>query len=107
MRLRVAAGAADEYRVPLCLLAIASIGAAIMSCAPSGSWEGTLDERGGVTYVANSSTGTWAHPDRAPFALVLERVFGVEDSPEADAGIYTASERPLAQVRRYRVEVEQ
>lgn len=54
----------------------------LVACSPAATWQGTIEERGEVTYVSNPRDGLWQDRDPAPIRFELEQTFGAEIGPE-------------------------
>lgn len=61
------------------LLALAAV--ATTACSADLGWQGTIDERDGVAYVANPRDGMWQDREPVPIRFVLEQTFGADVEP--------------------------
>lgn len=60
---------------------IAGILALLAACAAQPEWAGSIQDRNGVTYVANPEIGLWADAEASPLSFELEQVFGSDGAP--------------------------
>lgn len=81
-------------------LLAASVGSACGQREDLGdSWTGTMQEHEGAIWVTNPSEPLWPDDGKPRFEFELEQVFGA--GPHGK--LYTASQDPFPQVRRYRL----
>jgi len=68
-------------RLALCRAWVVLIVFVAAGCGTEPDWQGSIEERDGVVYVANPRTGLWQDLDPAPIRFELEQTFGVDVEP--------------------------